>query len=157
MKPSTYFCFVPCSRKIEIYNYFGYGSGFHIFPGIENLEQARDRACLLLERLKDGFLLSQGSDKNYVKMHDVVRAMAISIASEGEHNFMVSHHVNSEEFPRRNSYEHFSHMSIVAKKFNELPRPIVCPKPKLLMLKLWFEKSFKSQEFFLMTWVNSIS
>uniref|UniRef100_A0A3Q7H9I9 Uncharacterized protein n=1 Tax=Solanum lycopersicum TaxID=4081 RepID=A0A3Q7H9I9_SOLLC len=124
------------AKKIEIYNYFGYGSGFHIFPGIENLEQARDRACLLLERLKDGFLLSQGSDKNYVKMHDVVRAMAISIASEGEHNFMVSHHVNSEEFPRRNSYEHFSHMSIVAKKFNELPRPIVCPKPKLLMLKL---------------------
>ena len=112
---------------------------------------------LLLETLKDCFFLAQGSDKNNMKMHDVLCDVAISIAFEGEHNFMVSHHVNSEEFPRRTPYEHFSHMSIVAKKFNELPRPIVCPKPKLLMLKLWFEKSFKSQEFFLMTWVNSIS
>ncbi|KAH0653284.1 hypothetical protein KY289_030962 [Solanum tuberosum] len=112
----------------------GYGSGLLIFPGIENLEQARDRVCLLLEILKDGFLLSRGSFENYVKMHDVVRAMALSIASEGENNFMVSHHVNSEEFPRRTTYEHFSHMSIVANKFDELPRPIVCPKLKLLII-----------------------
>ncbi|WMV38705.1 hypothetical protein MTR67_032090 [Solanum verrucosum] len=126
----------------------GYGSGLRIFRGIENLEQARDRVCLLLEILKDGFLLSQGSFENYVKMHDVVRAMALSIASEGENNFMVSHHVNSEEFPRRTTYEHFSHMSIVANKFDELPRPIVCPKLKLLMLKLCFKKPFKLQDNF---------
>ncbi|XP_015161381.1 disease resistance protein RPS2-like, partial [Solanum tuberosum] len=62
--------------------------GLGIFSGIENLEDARNRLCLLLEILKDGFLLSQGSDKNHVKMHDVVRDVAISIASEGEHNFM---------------------------------------------------------------------
>ncbi|KAL3332567.1 hypothetical protein AABB24_032908 [Solanum stoloniferum] len=81
-------------------------------------------------------------------MHDVVRAMTITIASEGEHNFMVSHHVNSEEFPRRTSYEHFSHMPIVANKFDELSRPIVCPKLKHLMLKLCFKKPFKLQDNF---------
>ncbi|XP_015165542.1 probable disease resistance protein At1g12280 isoform X5 [Solanum tuberosum] len=119
-----------------------------IFSEIENLEHARNRVCLLLETLKGCFLLSQGSDKNYVKMHDVVRDVAIYIASEGEHIFMVSHNVNSKEFPRRISYEHFSHMSIVANKFDELPRPIVCPKLKLLMLKLCFEKPFKLQDDF---------
>ncbi|KAK6779064.1 hypothetical protein RDI58_025782 [Solanum bulbocastanum] len=65
-----------------------YGMGLCIFSGIENLEDARNRVYLLLEILKDGFLLSQGSNKNHVKMHDVVRDVAISIASEGEHNFM---------------------------------------------------------------------
>ncbi|KAK4721764.1 hypothetical protein R3W88_011997 [Solanum pinnatisectum] len=119
-----------------------------IFSEIKNLEHARNRVCLLLETLKGCFLLSQGSDKNYVKMHDVVHDVPIYIMPEGEHIFMVSHNVNSKEFPRRISYEHFSHMSIVANKFAELPRPIVCPKLKLLMLKLCFEKPFKLQDDF---------
>ena len=83
--------------------------------------------CLLLETLNDYFFLAQCSDKNYVKMHDVVRDVAISITSEGEHNFMVSHHVNSDEFPRRTFYEHFTHMSIVANKFDEQSRSIFFP------------------------------
>ena len=62
-----------------------------------------------------------------MKMHDVVRDVAISITSEGEHNFMVSHHVNSDEFPRRTFYEHFTHMSIVANKFDEQSRSIFFP------------------------------
>ncbi|KAH0723249.1 hypothetical protein KY285_005838 [Solanum tuberosum] len=126
----------------------GFGMGLGIFSRIKNIQGARKRVCFLLEILKDGFLLSQGSEKNHVKMHDVVRDVAISIASEGEHNFMVSHDVNSEEFPRRTSYEHFSHMSIVANKFDEHPRPIICTKLKFLMLKLCFEDPFKLQDDF---------
>ena len=95
-------------------------------------------------------MLSQGSEKDYVKIHDVVRDVAIYIAPEGEQIFMVSHNVNSEELTRRISYEHFSHISIVANKFDELPKPIFCPKLKLLMLKLCFEKAFKLQNVFFM-------
>ncbi|XP_049364180.1 probable disease resistance protein At4g27220 [Solanum verrucosum] len=124
------------------------GRGLCIFSEIGNLEHARNTVSLLLETLKDCFLLAQGSDKNYVKMHDVVRDVAISIAFEGEHKFMVSHHVNSEEFPRRTSYEHFTHMSIVANKFDEHPRPIFYPKLMLLMLKFRVEDSFKLQDDF---------
>ncbi|KAL3369785.1 hypothetical protein AABB24_007026 [Solanum stoloniferum] len=117
-----------------------YGMGLRIFPRIKNLEHARNKMCYLLEILKDCFLLYQGSEKNYVKMHDVVRDVAIYIASEGKDIFMVSHDVNSKEFPRKDSYEQYSHMSIVANKFDELPSPIFCPKLKLLMLKLCFEE-----------------
>uniref|UniRef100_M1CPQ3 Disease resistance protein RPS5 n=1 Tax=Solanum tuberosum TaxID=4113 RepID=M1CPQ3_SOLTU len=81
-------------------------------------------------------------------MHDVVRDVAKYIATEREHIFMVSHDVNSEEFPRKDSYEQCSHMSIVANKFEELPSPIICPKLKLLMLKLRFEDPFKLQDDF---------
>ncbi|PHT37359.1 hypothetical protein CQW23_25059 [Capsicum baccatum] len=105
-----------------------YGMRLGIFSELGNLERARNRVSHLLETLKDCFLLSQGSDKSYVKMHDVVRDMAIYIASEGEHKFMVNHNVNSDEFPRNHSYEQYNHMSIVANKFDEHPRPISCPR-----------------------------
>ncbi|XP_016543887.1 disease resistance protein UNI isoform X1 [Capsicum annuum] len=125
-----------------------YGMGLGIFSELENLERARNRVSNLLETLKNCFLLSQGSDINHFKMHDVVRDMAIHIASEGKHIFMVSHDVNSEEFPRKNSYGKYSHMSIVANKFDERPRPISCPRLELLMLKFCFEEGFKFQDGF---------
>ncbi|XP_059296422.1 probable disease resistance protein At4g27220 [Lycium ferocissimum] len=112
-----------------------YGMGLGIFSEIKNLEEARKRVCHLLETLKDRFLLSEGYTDVYVKMHDVVRDVAVYIASEGKHVFMVNHDVNSEEFPRRTSYEPYSHMSIVAKGFDELPKPISCPRLEFLMLK----------------------
>ncbi|KAG5583580.1 hypothetical protein H5410_054207 [Solanum commersonii] len=64
------------------------GIGFGIFSEIENFEHERNRMCLLLEALKDHFLLSQGSSRNSVKMPDVVRDVAIYIASECKHIFM---------------------------------------------------------------------
>ncbi|KAM3288848.1 hypothetical protein P3S67_022278 [Capsicum chacoense] len=120
-----------------------YGMGLRSFSEPKNLEHARNRVSNLLETLKDCFLLSQGSDKNYVKMHDVVRDVAIYIASEGGHKFMINHKVNSEEFPRKDSYEQYNHMSVVANKFDH--RPISCPQLKLLMLKLHFKDGFKLQ------------
>ncbi|PHT37096.1 hypothetical protein CQW23_24796 [Capsicum baccatum] len=125
-----------------------YGMGLGIFSELENLECARNRVFNLLETLKNCFLLSQVSGKDYVKMHDVVRDMAIHIASEGKHIFLVSHNVNSKEFPRKDSYEQYNHMSIVANKFDERPIPISCPRLKLLMLKLRFEEGFKLQDDF---------
>ncbi|KAL3357789.1 hypothetical protein AABB24_018137 [Solanum stoloniferum] len=134
-------------RNIHPEELLKYGMGLRIFPGF-NLEDARNRVCYHLETLKDCFLLSAGSYKNHVKMHDMVRDVAIYIASEGEHKFMVSHDVNSEEFPRKECYEQYSHISIVAKKFDEPCSPIVCPKLKLLMLELSFEEPFKLQDDF---------
>ncbi|MCD7454914.1 hypothetical protein HAX54_026509 [Datura stramonium] len=122
-----------------------YGMGLGIFTEIKNIEEARKRVCHLLETLKDCFLLSKGHSKSYVRMHDVVRDVAIHIASKGKYIFMVSHDRNLEEFPRRNSYEQYTHTSIVVNKFDELSGPIFCPKLKLLMLKLYDEESFKLQ------------
>ncbi|KAK6774100.1 hypothetical protein RDI58_029339 [Solanum bulbocastanum] len=125
-----------------------YGMGLHIYPGINNLEHARNKVCYMLETLKDCFLLSQRSYKNYVKMHDVVRDVAIYITSKGKPIFMVSHDMNSKEFPRKDSYEQYTHMSIVANNFDKFPSPIIFPKLKLLMLRLYFTESFKLQDDF---------
>ncbi|PHT71557.1 hypothetical protein T459_26661 [Capsicum annuum] len=139
-----------------------YGVGLRIISETaKDMKHARNMMCPLLETLRDSFLLSQGSGKDYVKMHDVVRDVAIDIASmhdvvrdvaidiasKGKHIFMVSHDVTSKEFPRKDSYEQYSHMSIVASEFDELHKPISCPRLKLLMLKL-FSKTFKLQDDF---------
>uniref|UniRef100_M1AF85 Cc-nbs-lrr resistance protein n=1 Tax=Solanum tuberosum TaxID=4113 RepID=M1AF85_SOLTU len=135
--------------NISIEELLKYGMGLRIFSKIKNIEEARDRVCNLLQILEDSFLLSQGSYINHVKMHDVIRDVAINIASEGDHSFMVSHDVNSEEFPRIELYkQQYSHMSIVANKFDEPCSPIVCPKLKLLMLELSFEVPFKLHDDF---------
>ncbi|KAH0721009.1 hypothetical protein KY290_006292 [Solanum tuberosum] len=125
-----------------------YGMGLGIFSKEKNLEEERNHVCCLLEILKDRFLLSLGSTENYVKMHDVVRYVAISIASVGDHSFMVSHDVNSEVFPSKDSCEQYTHMSIIAKNFNERLGSIFYPKLKLLMMKLCFEDPFKIQDEF---------
>ncbi|KAG5583579.1 hypothetical protein H5410_054206 [Solanum commersonii] len=122
---------------------------------LKNMQEIR---CLLLETLKDCFLLTRGSRRKCVRMHDVVRDFALYIASEGKYIFMVSHDVDSERFPSRKSYEQYTHMSIVANKFEELPRPVFCPKLKLLMLKL-IRHPFKLQDDFFdgMSEHNSVS
>ncbi|KAM3205750.1 hypothetical protein P3L10_029160 [Capsicum annuum] len=74
--------------EIRITELIQYEMGLGMFSEIENLEHARNRMCLLLETLIDSFLLSQDSEKIYVKMHDVVRDVAIYIASEGNHILM---------------------------------------------------------------------
>ncbi|PHT71498.1 hypothetical protein T459_26602 [Capsicum annuum] len=69
-------------------------------------------------------------------------------------------HLESDEsrFPRRKSYEKYSHMSIVASEFDELHKPISCPRLKLLMLKL-FSTPFKLEDDFFdgMSEFNAIS
>ncbi|OIT34596.1 putative disease resistance protein [Nicotiana attenuata] len=115
----------------------------------DHLEKAaRKMVHHLLKILKDRFLLTEGSRKGHVKMHDVVRDVAIYFASEREHVFLVSHDVNSEVFPREDAYEQYTHMSIVAKRLNELPKPISCPRLELLMLKLFEYRSIKIQDNF---------
>ncbi|PHT37294.1 hypothetical protein CQW23_24994 [Capsicum baccatum] len=151
--PETRYLFLLCSlfeedSDIWTEELLRYGVGLGMFSETNIIEEARNRVSHLLETLKDCFLLSQGSDKNYVEMHDVVRDVAIYIASEGEHKFMVNHNVNSEEFPRKDSYGQYNHMSIVANKFDERPRPISCPRLKLLKLKFCIEKGFKLQDGF---------
>ncbi|XP_073154492.1 probable disease resistance protein At4g27220 [Henckelia pumila] len=67
---------------ICIENLVRYGIGLNIFKGIDNIREGRIRTHALVEILKDRFLLLDGRKKGFVMMHDVVRDVAISIASK---------------------------------------------------------------------------
>ena len=111
------------------YNVIGdllkYGVGLQLFEGTNTLEEARDRIDALVERLQSSNLLLHTEDKEIVRMHDVIRNVALEIASKEHHESTFQKggwsKVNGElkKFTMR-------HVDV-----SELPGGLVCPKLEL--------------------------
>ncbi|KAK6124811.1 hypothetical protein DH2020_041427 [Rehmannia glutinosa] len=117
----------PEDRNIPLEYLTFYGMGLSMFEGIRNLEEARNRAFTLVEMLKSRFLLLDGRDERHVKMHDVVRDVAIFTASkEGRVN------LNSIDW----SIEHSNctWISVISKKGNDLPMRLIFRNLRLLLI-----------------------
>ncbi|KAA8517185.1 hypothetical protein F0562_017488 [Nyssa sinensis] len=103
-------CFLLCclfreDAEISIDDLARYGLGMRFFKNVRTLKEASNRVHTLVGTLKTCCLLLEGSiDKNKVKMHDVFRDVAISIARDNE-AFMVRHGVDLEEWPERDEYQ----------------------------------------------------
>ncbi|XP_057497330.1 probable disease resistance protein At4g27220 [Actinidia eriantha] len=106
-----------------------------LFEGIHELGQARNRIHLLVDQLKSCYLLLDGDDDEQVKMHSVVYNIAISIASGDKHGLIISHGGKSRMWPKKDSYEHCSPISIILKYITEVPEGLRCPNLELLLLK----------------------
>ncbi|KAF7142195.1 hypothetical protein RHSIM_Rhsim05G0065200 [Rhododendron simsii] len=98
----------------------------------DTLEEARDIVCSVVNTLKTSCLLLDGENVNFVKMHDIVRDVAISIAKE-EKAFLVKHGV--KEWPETGTYEKYSAISLRSATIHELPDELQCPELHTLMLK----------------------
>ncbi|KAK4432026.1 Disease resistance protein [Sesamum alatum] len=120
-----------------------YGTGLTIFNGIKNLREGRNRTHALVEILKDRFLLVDGNRKGYVKMHDVVRDFAISIASKNKHIFLVNFDKITGDWAWRNSYEHGTHMSLLFSGYTYFP---VCLNFPNLVFLLWESEDEEMRE-----------
>ncbi|KAF7145243.1 hypothetical protein RHSIM_Rhsim04G0089800 [Rhododendron simsii] len=105
-------CFLLCSLfqedyDIKVEDIVRYGIGLKLFKRIDSVGEARDRVCAHVDHLKKCFLLMDGRVDPFVKMHDVVRDVAISIASREEHSFLVRCDEALKEWPeeeRRGNY-----------------------------------------------------
>ncbi|XP_004292886.1 PREDICTED: disease resistance protein At4g27190-like [Fragaria vesca subsp. vesca] len=80
-------CFLLCcifeeSADIVIEDLVRYGLGLGLFEDIDSMVEGRNRVETLVQTLKSRFLLLDSDEKEYVRMHDVVRDVAIHIASE---------------------------------------------------------------------------
>ncbi|KAH7842841.1 hypothetical protein Vadar_009699 [Vaccinium darrowii] len=90
---------------------------------LDTLEQALDRVSTVVHTLKSCCLLLDVRHKHVVKMHDVVRDVAISIA-EDEKSFLVKHGVRY--WPEKDSYKHCSVISLMPQEMGEFPNELVC-------------------------------
>ncbi|KAF7144934.1 hypothetical protein RHSIM_Rhsim04G0090800 [Rhododendron simsii] len=105
-------CFLLCSLYSEDYDIpiedlVRNGYGQKLFEGIKSVGEARARVHDNVDHLKKCFLLMDGKSEVHVKMHDVVRDVAISIASREEHSFMIRCDEALKEWPeeeRRGNY-----------------------------------------------------
>ncbi|KAI8009986.1 Disease resistance protein [Camellia lanceoleosa] len=98
------------------------------------LRRAIRRVLTVVDILKDACLLLQGTNENFVKMHDVIRDVALSIVKDDGKEILVKHGV--KEWPEKDTCESYSAMSLRFDNTLELPDDLVCPQLHTLTMIL---------------------
>ncbi|KAF3438229.1 hypothetical protein FNV43_RR20990 [Rhamnella rubrinervis] len=127
-------CLFPEDHDIPIDTLVRYGKGLRLFENIDAMEEARNRVLTLVQTLKRCFLLLDSNKRGCVKLHDVVRDVAISIASKKEHGFIVRCNNEIEEWPEIDTWENCTTISVVTNKIKKHLNRLECLKLKLLHL-----------------------
>ncbi|THG09289.1 hypothetical protein TEA_000381 [Camellia sinensis var. sinensis] len=133
-------CFLLCSLYAEDFNIpiedlVRHGVGIELFEAIDSVDEARDRVHAFVDDLKKGYLLMDGERKGCVKMHDVVRDVALSIASKKEHSFMVRCDDALKEWPEKERHKNYAVISLQCIGMSELPDNLEFPELHLLRLE----------------------
>ncbi|KAH9754660.1 Disease resistance protein [Citrus sinensis] len=111
------------------------GMGLGLFQNINTLEEARDRAHTLVENLKKSCLLLDGNTSEWFSMHDVVRDVAISIATRDQHVFVVENEVAPQiNWPDKERLKVCRTISLRRCNISELPQEFECPQLKYLTI-----------------------
>lgn len=108
-----------------------YGMGLGLFKGTHTMEEARDRALTLVDKLKNSCLLLDGPESETFTVHDVVCDVAISIASRDQHVIAI----NNIEAPLRelldwDTLKNCTAISLYNCKIGELVEGLECPRLK---------------------------
>jgi hypothetical protein len=124
-------CLFPEDYDIPIEYLVRYGVGGRFFAR-NNVVETRIEVHAMVKNLKRSFLLLDSSKEECVKMHDVVRDVAISIADK--QGFLVRCDDKMEEWPEKDTYGHYAAISLVSRELKRHPDGIECPKLELLQL-----------------------
>ncbi|KAG5555948.1 hypothetical protein RHGRI_006557 [Rhododendron griersonianum] len=127
-------CLFQEDKDIIIEDLARYGLGLSLFDGINEMEKVRRRVFLIVDDLKSRYLLLD-SEEECVKVHDVVRDMGISIASKNKFALVI--HGEVSEWPKKDTYKHYTCISLISRKITELPRGLTCPNLEFLLLDCW--------------------
>ncbi|CAL5336501.1 unnamed protein product [Camellia sinensis] len=98
------------------------------------LKRASRRVLTVVDILKDACLLLEGKDENFVKMHDVIRDVALSIAKDDGKEILVKNGV--KEWPEKDTCESYSAISLRFDNTLELPDDLLCPQLHTLTILL---------------------
>jgi len=129
-------CLVPEDYDIPIEELTRYAVGYGLYQD-KSIDGARKRVYMEIKNLKACCMLLGTETEEYVKMHDLVRDVAIRIALSEEYGFMVEAGIGLKEWPMSNkSFEGCTVVSLMGNKLAELPEGLVCPQLKVLLLGL---------------------
>ncbi|GAA0171147.1 antimicrobial response protein [Lithospermum erythrorhizon] len=99
-----------------------------------SMKEIEDRVNVIVDELKDCHLLLVGEEEGYVKLHDVVRDVCLSVANKENQNYMVMHG-GLNEWP-----ENCELCTCISLTVNNLEKsPPALNYPKLRLLRLDFE------------------
>ncbi|CAB4286380.1 unnamed protein product [Prunus armeniaca] len=126
-------CLFPEDYDIPIEYLVRYGWGRGYFSNTDFVEEARNRVHSLVDKLQRRFLLLDSKLKDHTKMHDIVRDVAIQIASRYPHRFLIRCDAEKKGWPK--IYDHYTTMSLIPINIDEIPVGLECPKLELLHLE----------------------
>ncbi|MBA0860562.1 hypothetical protein Goshw_018865 [Gossypium schwendimanii] len=121
---------LPQGSDIHVSDLLRYNSGLRIASNVSTLEEAKK--CL--NKLKDAGLLLSSDNNEVVKMHDIVRDVAIWIASEEKRMFVIEDENRIEELLKERKLSSCTAISLPYSSNNKLPDNLECPRLKLLVL-----------------------
>uniref|UniRef100_A0A2C9V2W0 Uncharacterized protein n=1 Tax=Manihot esculenta TaxID=3983 RepID=A0A2C9V2W0_MANES len=117
---------------IRIRDLLIYSMGLDLLRSKYTVEDARNRVDKLVSNLKASCLLLDCNKNGYVKMHDVVRDAALSIASKSQH-LLTFRDIESKIWPNRD-LKNCSRIYLPYCEIDQLPERLECPELELLVL-----------------------
>ncbi|KAG7941830.1 hypothetical protein I3843_16G066700 [Carya illinoinensis] len=127
-------CLYPEDYDVPIEHLVRYGVAKRFFEGLDIVEQTRINVHAVVQNLRRSNLLLDSGKVECVKMHDIVRDVAISIASRDEIDFMVKLDRGLEEWPQKDRYDSYTAISLLLGELKVQSIELKCPKLQLLRL-----------------------
>ncbi|KAG6671592.1 hypothetical protein I3842_16G011000 [Carya illinoinensis] len=132
-------CFLLCclysdDYDIPVEHLVRYGVAKRFLKVFGTVEETRAHVHAIVRNLRRSNLLLDSERYESVKMHDIVRDVAISIASRDQHGFMVQLDRRLEEWPHKDTYDGYTTISLLLGEMKGHPNGLKCPKLQLLRL-----------------------
>ncbi|XP_021823842.1 probable disease resistance protein At4g27220 [Prunus avium] len=122
---------------ISLSDLLKYAMGLSLVKNVDTVEEARDKLISLAKKLiKDYCLLLGIDDDGDIRMHELVRDVAMVIASKDNHAIAKAYGDELKEWPDRNSLKKCTPISLKSCKIPRLPKvPWVCPELRIFHLE----------------------
>ncbi|XP_040998560.1 LOW QUALITY PROTEIN: disease resistance protein SUMM2-like [Juglans microcarpa x Juglans regia] len=128
-------CLYPEDYDIPVEHLVRYGFAKRFLKDSSSIvKEIRAHVNTIVRNLQRSNLLLDSEEDECVKMHDIVRDVAISIASRNEHGFMVELDRRHEEWPKKDTYDSYTAISVLLGEMKGHPDGLKCPKLQFLRL-----------------------
>ncbi|XP_050371164.1 probable disease resistance protein At4g27220 isoform X2 [Argentina anserina] len=118
-------CLFPEDFEIKVEDLLVYAIGIGLFQDAETIREARAKAHLVVKYLKASSLVLDSAYHGFVKMHDVIRDVAITISSEVGPRFFVKAGCELQSWPAiHNAHEGYSAISLMRNQIHKLPESL---------------------------------
>ncbi|KAL9400517.1 hypothetical protein Peur_009478 [Populus x canadensis] len=125
-------CLFPEDYNICIEVLVRYGIGLEMFKDVLTIQEARRRAHSITKNLKDSCLLLAGNETGCIKMNNVVRDVAKTIASD---IYFVKAGVKLMEWPNAETLKHYTGISVMYNQINGYPASWDCSDLQILLMQ----------------------